>query len=65
MAVLPCCTFCQTFQEGVAIVRMYGGFGFDCSFFTACARVVTLTAPQTAGVFLSVFTATVRFVRCR
>ena len=33
---------------------------FDCSNFTACPRVVTLTARQTSGVFLSVFTTTVR-----
>ena len=61
-----CCTFCQTVPEDVAIVGMcmvvFGSIDFV---FTVCPRVVTLTAPQTAGVFLSVFTTTVRFVRCR
>ena len=28
---------------------VFGGFWFDCSFFTACLRVITLTALQTAG----------------
>ena len=32
---------------------MFGGSWFDCSFFTACLRVITLTALQAAGVFLS------------
>ena len=31
----------------------YAGSWFDCSCLTACLRVVTLTALQTAGVFLS------------
>ena len=34
-------------------------------FFHCMSAGRTLTAPQTAGVFLSVFTTTVRFVRCR
>ena len=29
-----------------------GGFWFDCSFFTACPWVVTLTALQKAGAFV-------------
>ena len=33
---------------------LFGGFWFDCSFFTACPRVVHLTALQAAGVFLCV-----------
>ena len=37
-----------------------GGFWFDRSFFTAFPPVVTLTAPQTAGVFPSAFTTAVR-----
>ena len=32
---------------------VFVGSWFDCSFFTACLRVITLTARQTAGVFLS------------
>ena len=33
-------------------LHLYGSFWFDCSFFTACPRVVTLTTLQTAGVFV-------------
>ena len=32
---------------------VFVGSWFDCSFFTASLRVITLTALQTAGVFLS------------
>ena len=40
----------------MAIVVGYYAFGgscSDCSFFTACLRVITLAAILTAGVFLS------------
>ena len=58
---------CQTVREEMAIVDIRVVFfsGWDRSFFTACPRVVTLTAPQTSAVFISVFTTTVRFIRCR
>ena len=49
------CTFSDS-PGNVAIVvdyYVYDGSWFDCSFFTACPRVITLTAFQTAGVFLS------------
>ena len=32
---------------------VFGGFWFDWSIFTACLRVITLAALQTACVFLS------------
>ena len=37
---------------GMATHAAYGGFWFDCSFFTPCPRVVTLTALQIASAFL-------------
>ena len=33
--------------------HVFGGSWLDCSIFTACLPVITLTALQTAGVFLS------------
>ena len=48
-----CAATCQITRKDRAITDiLYGGFWFDCSFFTACPRVVTLTALQTAGAFV-------------
>ena len=58
---------CRTVRGEMAIVDFLVGvqFLFGCSMFTASPSVVALTVPQTSGVLLSVFTTTVRFVRCR
>ena len=48
-----CAATCQiTRKDGAIIDILYGGFWFDSSFFTACPRVVTLTALQTASTFV-------------
>ena len=49
------CTFSDSPEDVVIVVDYYvlGGSWFDCSLFTACLRVITLTALPTAGVFLS------------
>ena len=49
------CTFSDSPGDAVIVVDYYvfGGSWFDCPFFIACLRVITLTALQTAGVFLS------------
>ena len=64
--VYPSWGTCQITRGDGAIIDiyLYGVFWFDCSFFTACPRVVTLTALQTQA-RSSVLTITVRFVRFR
>ena len=48
-----CAATCQITREYGAIIDICKVFFlFDCSFFTACPRVVTLTALQTAGAFV-------------
>ena len=48
-----CAATCQiTRKDGAIIDILCGGFWFDRPCFTACPRVVTLTALQTAGTFV-------------
>ena len=48
-----CAATCQITRKDRPIIDILcGGFWFDCPFFTACPRVVTLTALQTAGAFV-------------
>ena len=65
--IVPCCTVCvrQSGKRWRSLIFVWWFFRFDCSCFTACPRVVTLTAPQTSSVYLPDFSTTVRFVRCR
>lgn len=45
------CAYHKYLEKGLVFVDIVGGFGWICSFFTACPRVVTLAALQTAAVF--------------
>ena len=48
-----CAATCQVTREDGAIIDICKVvFWFDCSSFTACPRVVTLPALQTAGAFV-------------
>ena len=59
-----CAATCQINREGGAIIDIcttWYGLCSHCPYFTACPRVVTLTALQTAGAF--VYTQDYRAVR--
>ena len=67
VAVLHLVRYCQIVREDVAIVDICMVVLGPIALFSlhAYTRVVTLTALQTAVVFLSASTTIVRFVRCR
>ena len=62
--VLALCVYLLIRQSARRGCRRSSG-GYIVLFITACPRVTTLAALQTAGVFLSVLTITLHFVRCR